>query len=146
PTVATGSRGIITYNYGSGLDDAISRLTSLSDNGGNTLETYSYLGLSTVVKRAHPAPTNGLDLTYIGTGTGDAGDQYTGLDRFGRVVEQKWQTEQATPTVTDDFTYSYDRDNNRLNRNNQLHTAFNETYGYDNLNQLTSFARGTHTI
>jgi RHS repeat-associated protein len=85
-------------------------------------------------------------LTYIGTGTGDAGDQYTGLDRFGRVVEQKWQSEQPTPTVTDDFTYSYDRDSNRLNRNNQLHTAFNETYGYDNLNQLTSFARGTHTI
>jgi RHS repeat-associated protein len=146
PTVATGSRGIITYNYASGLDDAISRLTSLSDNGGNTLETYSYLGLGTVVKRAHPSPMNGLDLTYNGTGTGDAGDKYTGLDRFGRIVEQKWQTEQMTPTVTDDFTYTYDRDNNRLSRTNNLNTAFNETYGYDNLNQLTSFARGTHTI
>ena len=30
-----------------------------------------------------------------GTGTGEAGDQYTGLDRFGRVVEQKWQSEQS---------------------------------------------------
>jgi RHS repeat-associated protein len=103
-----------------------------------------------VVKRAHPSPTNGLDLTYIGTGTGDAGDQYTGLDRFGRVVEQKWQTEQMTPTVTDDFTYGYDRDSNRLFRNNLVNTAFGELYhangssnGYDNLNQLVAFARGT---
>jgi hypothetical protein len=35
-----------------------------------------YVGL---YDRAHPLPTNGLDLTYIGTGSGDAGDQYTGL-------------------------------------------------------------------
>jgi RHS repeat-associated protein len=121
----------------------------LSDTSG-TLESYSYLGLGIVVKRAHPFPTNGLDLTYIGLGTGDAGDQYTGLDRFGRVVEQKWQTEQMTPTVTDDFTYGYDRDSNRLYRKNLVNTAFSELYhangssnGYDNLNQLVAFARGT---
>src|SRR5262249_39096257 len=72
-------KGLVTYNYASGVDDSISRLTSLTqtDNTSHvtTLESYSYLGLSTVVKRAHPAanngPTNGLDLTYIGTGTGD---------------------------------------------------------------------------
>ena len=46
---------------------------SLSDNNSNTLESYSYLGLGTVVKRAHPQPTNGLDLTYITAGgSGDA--------------------------------------------------------------------------
>jgi RHS repeat-associated protein len=44
------------------------------------------------------------------------------------------------------FTYSYDRDSNRLSRTNVLHSAFNENYGYDNLNQLTSFTRGTHSI
>jgi hypothetical protein len=34
-----------------------------------------------------------VDLTYIKQGVegnGDAGDQYTGLDRFGRVVDQRW--------------------------------------------------------
>jgi RHS repeat-associated protein len=141
---------VLNYNYASGLDDSISRLTSLSDTSG-TLEQYSYLGLSTVVKRAHPLPTNGLDLTYITPGgSGDAGDQYTGLDRFGRVVEQKWQTEQMTPTVTDDFKYGYDRDSNRLYRTNEVNHNFDELYhangssnGYDNLNQLTAFARGT---
>jgi len=75
----------LNYNYASGLDSTISRLSSLSDNSG-TLESYAYVGLGTVVKRAHPQPN--VDLTYITAGgSGDGGDQYTGLDRFGRVVE-----------------------------------------------------------
>src|SRR5262249_51654654 len=67
---------VLTFNYSSGLNDAISRLSSLSDATG-TLESYDYLGLSTVVRRAHPEP--GVDLTYIkqiGENNGDAGDQY----------------------------------------------------------------------
>ena len=68
----------------------LSRLSSLSDTSG-TLESYDYLGLGTVVRRGHSQP--GIDLTYIkqtGESSGDAGDQYTGLDRFGRVVDQRW--------------------------------------------------------
>jgi hypothetical protein len=73
----------IGYNYSSGLNDSISRLSSITDSG-TTLESYSYLGLGTVVIRSHPQP--GVDLTYVkqsGESTGDAGDQYIGLDRFG---------------------------------------------------------------
>jgi RHS repeat-associated protein len=142
---------VLNYNYASGVDDSISRLSSLSDTSG-TLESYSYLGLSTVVKRAHPLPTNGLDLTYITAGgSGDAGDQYTGLDRFGRIVDQKWQQNTTpNPTITDEFKYGYDRDSNRLYRTNEVNHSFDELYhangssnGYDNLNQLVAFARGT---
>ena len=52
-----------------------------------TLEGYKYLGLSTVVERDHAIP--GVNQTFISqTGsTGDAGDKYTGLDRFGRVAD-----------------------------------------------------------
>ena len=129
------------------MDSTISRLTSLSDNSG-TLESLSYLGLGTVVKRAHPQPN--VDLTYITAGgSGDGGDQYTGLDRFGRVVEQKWYNN-TTATTTDDFKYGYDRDSNVLWRTNEINHAFDELYhangsskGYDNLNQLMAFARGT---
>jgi hypothetical protein len=49
---------VLTYNYSPGLADAISRLSSISDTGA-TLESYSYLGLDTVVKRAHPQPNVG---------------------------------------------------------------------------------------
>src|SRR5262249_9477384 len=127
--------------------NSISRLSSLSDSGG-TLEAYSYLGLAMVVKRAHSQP--GVDLTYIkqtGEGNGDAGDQYTGLDRFGRVVDQRRLD--GSGTATDRFKYGYDRDGNRLYRDNLLNNNFDELYhangasnGYDSLNQLTDFRRG----
>src|SRR5439155_20779322 len=130
------------------LADTISRLDSLSDTSG-TLESDSYLGLDTVVKRAHSQP--GVDLTYIkqsGESNGDAGDQYTGLDRFGRVVDQRWIVT-ANGSHTDRFQYGYDRDSNALYRNNLVNTAFGELYhangasnGYDNLNQLSGFLRG----
>jgi RHS repeat-associated protein len=139
---------VITFNYNSGLDSGISRLSSISD-GATTLEVYSYLGEAMVVKRAHPQP--GVDLTYIkqtGESNGDAGDQYTGLDRFGRIVDQRWIVT-STGTATERFKYGYDRDGNRLYRDNLVNAAFGELYhangaanGYDNLNQLKGFARG----
>jgi RHS repeat-associated protein len=140
---------VLRYNYGAGVDDAISRLTSLSDNTG-ILEAYHYLGLNTVVIRSHPQP--GVDLTYVkqpGEPNGDAGDQYTGLDRFGRVVDQRWLVT-SDGSTTDRFQYGYDPDGNRLYRNNRVNAAFGELYeasgtdnGYDLLNRLTDFARGT---
>jgi RHS repeat-associated protein len=135
---------VLNFNYSTGLNDNISRLSSLSDSTG-TLESYDYLGVGTVVRRAHPQP--GVDLTYIkqtGEGNGDAGDQYTGLDRFDRVFDQRW-LKTSTGSATDRFQYTYDRDGNRLTRSNLVNGAFNESYSYDNLNQLTSFARGSHS-
>ena len=76
---------VLDYNYNTGLNSSISRLSSISDSSG-TLESDLYLGLDTVVERDHPQ-TN-VNQTYISQsgGTGDAGDKYIGLDRFGRVV------------------------------------------------------------
>jgi RHS repeat-associated protein len=47
----------------------------------------------------------------------------------------------------DRYGYTYDRNSNRLTRSNALAAAFSETYSYDALNQLQSFARtgGTTT-
>ena len=36
---------------------------------------------------------------------GSGGDQYVGLDRFGRVVDQNWVN--AAGTTVDGYTYSY---------------------------------------
>lgn len=140
---------VVTYNYASGLDDSISRLSSISDTSA-TLEALSFLGLGTVVKRAHPEAA--LDLTYIkmaSESVGDAGDQYTGLDRFDRVVDQRW-VDSVSGVAKDRFQYGYDRDSNRLYRENLVNVAFSELYhangagnGYDLLNQLTAFSRGT---
>src|SRR5205085_6388350 len=106
------------YNYNTGLDTSISRLSSIHDSTA-TLESYKYLGLNTVVERDHPQ-TN-VNQTFISQsgGTGDAGDQYTGLGRFGWVVEQDWYNT-STSTSTDDFQYGYDQDGNVLYKNNLL--------------------------
>jgi RHS repeat-associated protein len=150
PTSLTYPNGrVITYNYNTGLDSTISRLSSLSDSSG-TLEAYTYLGLSTVVQRAQPQA--GIELTYLkqtGESNGDAGDKYIGLDRFGRVVDQRWLNT-STGTATDRFQYGYDADGNVLYKSNLVNSGLSELYhangasnGYDGLNQLTGSARGT---
>ncbi len=138
----------VTYNYGTGIDNTISRLTSISDTTG-TLEAYLYLDLNTVVQRTRPQINEEMTLISQTSSTGDGGDQYTGLDRFGRIVEVNWYNT-STSTSTDDFQYGYDQDSNVLYKNNILDSVFSELYhtsgsgnGYDNLNQLSAFARGT---
>jgi RHS repeat-associated protein len=131
----------LNYNYNTGLDSNISRLSSISDSGG-TLESYLYLGLGTVVERDHPQ--NNVNQTYISQngGTGDAGDQYVGLDRFGRVVDQNWYNT-TTKISTDRFQYGYNQDSDALYKQNLVDAAMSELYQYDNLHQLTNFQRGT---
>ena len=74
---------------------------------------------------------------------GAAGDKYTGLDRFGRVADQRWvRTAGSTTIDLDRFVYTYDRNGNPISRSLPLNKAYNESYTYDGLNQLTSFARG----
>jgi RHS repeat-associated protein len=146
--------------YNTGTDDALSRLSFLADDDGaggigTHLEEYSYLGLSTVVKRAHPEP--GVDLTYIQQSgdplaNTDGGDQYTGLDRFGRIIDQLW-IQTASGSAADRFQYGYDRDNNRLYEANLVAEALGQPFdelfhlsgagnGYDGLERITDFALG----
>lgn len=66
-----------------------------------------------MVTCAHSQPN--VDLSYVkrsGESVADAGDQYTGLDRFGRVVDQRWLNP-STGTATDRFQYGYDLVGNR---------------------------------
>src|SRR5579884_3169033 len=135
---------VLNFNYNTGLDSNISRLSSISDSA-NTLESYKYLGLDTVVERDHPQ--NNVNLSYIKQSgdtqaNNDGGDQYTGLDRFGRVIDQNW-VNATTGTSTDRFQYGYNQDSDVLYRQNLVDAAMSELYTYDNLSQLTSFQRGT---
>jgi RHS repeat-associated protein len=143
----------INYDYGSdltntnaALDNAIGRLDAIVDGAnsgdvGTVLEQYSYLGLSTIVARNHPQTD--INLTYVGTSgsIGSGGDQYVGLDQFGRVVDQNW-VDTSTGQSTDNFTYSYDANSNVAAENNLLDTAYSQTFTYDPLNRLASNTLG----
>ncbi|EQD31400.1 hypothetical protein B1B_18154 [mine drainage metagenome] len=50
---------------------------------------------------------------------GSGGDQYVGLDQFGRVVNQNW-VNASTGQSADNFTYSYDANSNVLSKDNVL--------------------------
>ena len=135
----------VYYNYAaSGVGVPLNRLDNIADNaqGTTTYAQYTYLGAGTVVSVAHPQFTNGLNLTYGSAGT------YGGFDRFGRVIDQKWQNDAATTTF-DRYTYGYDANSNRLYRKNEVARAasvkFDEEYSYDNLDRLKESHRGLLT-
>ena len=141
------------------LDNAISRVTGLQDHAGSAagtvLDAYMYLGLGTIVQQTQG---NGVDLSYIQENGGssyntDAGDQYTGLDRFGRIIDQNWSPISAVASPTDRFQNGYDRSSNVLDKNNLVSSSNSELYhanssssgdnntAYDSLNRLGNFRR-----
>ena len=131
----------VVFGYGSGVDDAISRLTTVAD-GANTVEVLLYLGLGMVAMRTHAE--TGVNLSYLkqsGEPDGDAGDPYTGLDRFGRIVDQRWIN--SSNTDLDRNQYGYDRAGNRLFKHNTVISDLSEQYAYDALGQLTDYQQGT---
>ncbi|HZL24932.1 MAG TPA: RHS repeat-associated core domain-containing protein, partial [Acidobacteriaceae bacterium] len=76
-------------------------------------------------------------------------DRYTGLDRFGRNIDQNY-INTSTGVSTDRFQYGYDPNSNVLYKSNLVSSANSELYhlngssnGYDNLNRLPAFSRGT---
>lgn len=151
----------IVYSYDNYLDRITGRPTAIGDvlstgvqnpstltNPWSTptasstyLEEYKYLGLGTVVERIRAGGDS--KLTYVASsGTGDAGDQYTGLDRFGRIVDQRW-VKISTGADLDRYQYAYDRNSNPIGKINTLNTGLGEKYTYDDLNRLTAFSQGT---
>ncbi len=99
------------------------------------LAQYSYLGLGTIVIEDYQEPDVKLD--YFGGTSGT----YAGFDRFGRVVDQKWYDYGAS-AIRDQYTYGYDRADNRKYRENVGPSAKDELYAYDGMYQLTNFDRG----
>ena len=141
----------LDYNYSgtnlnSALDNAIGRLDSISDGAnsgdvGQVLQQYSYLGLSTIV--AENDPQTDINLTYLGSAgsIGAGGDQYVGLDQFGRVVDQNW-INSSTGVSTNNLTYAYDANSNVTSENSLLDSAYSQAFTYDQLNRLASNTLG----
>jgi len=122
-----------------------SSTTYADEDDETTYAAYTYLGAGTIVRIAHPAVQGGLVLNY------DPNDNqtYTGWDRFGRVVDQTWK---VGSTTVDSYGYAYDRNSNRLYRENLLQASLSELYHannptpgteYDGLDRLKEWYRGT---
>jgi len=83
---------------------------------------------------------NPFVLTY---GTGGT---YAGLDRFGRIVKQKWEIKGASPeSILDRYEYAYDRMSSRKSRDvtpTSPPSGKDEYYVYDGLHRLEKYNRG----
>ena len=140
---------VLNYSYGTagGMNDLLSRIESLLDNDGTTqLAVYTRVGVDRTVQVSSPQP--GTELTYIklaGEPNGDGGDQYTGWDRFSRVIDQRWITT-GSGTALERVQYGFDQAGNRIWRDNLVGDATSanqdEFYTYDGLYQLATLQRG----
>ena len=98
----------VQYGYGTtgAVDDIMSRLADHRRQHGVRCAAYKYLGARQIVEENYDEAS--VKLTYL-----DSSGNVTGLDRFGRVVDQLWERYGDDPTVLDEYTYTYDRAGNR---------------------------------
>ena len=131
----------VNYDYSGAIDNVMSRLSAIFDDanddgdidtGEDVYASYKYLGAGRIVEENYEQAD--VKLTYL-----DSSDNVTGLDRFGRVVDQVWEDYSGTPTAIDRYTYTYDRASSRIARDNELHSALGEDYIYDNLDRLAEW-------
>jgi len=156
---------VITYDYGTSgsANDSLSRVGSIVDDdaGSTHLADYSYLGLgpargaqptldapfiSGTIEVDYTEPD--IKYTLVGTAGGndpDTGDIYRGLDRFGRIKDCYWY-DYGSSTDIDRIKYGYDRNGNRIWRENTVAASygkhFDELYGYDLIDRLKAMDRG----
>ncbi|MCI0539757.1 MAG: transglycosylase SLT domain-containing protein [Verrucomicrobiales bacterium] len=141
PTSSNPTTRLLSYDYASGADANLNRVSKLLDGAADRL-VYSYLGLQEIIRLQYSEP--GMELTYLKQGSesnGPAGDQYNGLDRFGRCVDQRWLKTSDGSSV-ERVKYGFDRASNRLWRENSGTTGQDFIHAYDGLNRLSRFRRG----
>jgi len=127
-----------TYGASGSADDNLNRLAAINDDSsgspGAALAQYTYLGRGTVVIQDYPQPDVKLDLF------GGTSGSYTGIDRFGRIVDQRWYDYGASADA-DRIKHGYDRASNRTYRENTTTTGKDEFYTYYGLNRLRAVGR-----
>ncbi|MDB5348633.1 MAG: repeat-associated core domain protein, partial [Schlesneria sp.] len=151
PTTLTYPNGrVLTYGYGTtnGVDDALSRVSSLIDDDVSSthLANYSFVGLGAYVVVDYTQPDVKYTLVDLsGSNDPDPGDIYSGWDRFGRVKDCRWY-DYGHSTEVARLKYGYGRTSDRLWRADlvaqSLGKNFDELYSYDGLHRLKDMQRG----
>jgi len=159
----------ITYGYGSGVDDRINRLTSITPGtDSDAIVEYSRLGLDMFAVVDYPLADVQLDRTFSrdgkrrasGFNTQDKG-VYPGWDRHGRVAIQAWLDGNLTAVTSGagsgypsrpplfDEGYSYDAASNRTGKDDMRPgvkwTNPDSRYSYDGLHRLSEAKKHLRT-
>jgi RHS repeat-associated protein len=143
-TYPTSSRVVeVEYGAANSMDDHLGRVSALQVTGEtDELVNYAYCGRAWQVRVGYPAP--GVELKYrqlSGERPGDAGDPYTGYDRFGRTVDMPW-VKSSDGSVIERSGYGFDASSRRIWQTRPLTDTQDQQYGYDALSQVSVAARG----
>jgi RHS repeat-associated protein len=140
----------VEYGYGSedSIDDLTNRIKEVKD-GETPLVEYMRRGINSTVQIKYLEPN--VEMTYIketSAPVGDAGDRYTGLDRFNRIEDIRWKDSTSAADV-ERYQYGFDRAGNRTWRRHvnapdtsETNGGWDEAYAYDGLYQLIGMGRG----
>ena len=135
---AQARRTSLIYPNGRQLDytyDALQRVQTIKDDGASSnLAQYSYIGAERVLQRLYQ---NGTVLTYLD----DAGAADVGYDALRRPIQRR-DLHSAGKSLIVGFTYSYDREGNKIDEGKLHSAATSELYTYDSVYRITDFARG----
>ena len=145
-TYPNGRQEHILYPSDSTIGGHLIRADAQAEDSAGTIKhaQYTYFGSGSILAETRPEVTNGtnvglrLDLGVSGS--------YSGMDRFGRVTNQRWKTTSGTAREWDRFAYTYDRASRRLTRDltwTGAPTIQDEVYTYDTLDRLATFKKGT---
>lgn len=143
----------LEYQYDSGsISDALNRVAGLNGYAHNpstgiiTLGQFEYMGSGTPTKNTFPEPNLRHSWKMQPSeAVEDAGDQYTGYDRFGRVKRSRWFHEGSSLEPLVDLTWNYDRSSNKMQRLDLLAPSLarqDQAAEYDLQSRVTSWARG----
>ena len=114
----------VNFTYNSGTDDAISRVSSVSDTSG-TLASLTYRGLGTVMS------------TSFGSGINSA----ITLDQFANIASISW-TPTGSDTPISAYAYTHDDDGNTLSKTDEVNADFSQLNTFNNVNEQTGYQEG----
>lgn len=78
---------VVGYVYASGAANKLSRVSTIQFDSTDIVH-YEYLGLNEVVIQSYVEPSSDVIYTLA---TGSGSNPYAGLDRFGRIIDLKWE-------------------------------------------------------
>jgi YD repeat-containing protein len=142
----------VSYEYGAAgsIDDVLNRVQSVHDDDLTVLAEFQYLGSVMPVVTSLPQPAIQRRWKKLsGQPDGDAGDPYTGYDRFGRTEQMQWWTTGGSPASLVNVQWGYNRASQKTWRKDLLapgSTGQDQHFGYDGLNQATERQRGLLNI
>ncbi len=155
---------VLEYQYGAGLNDAISRVENLEIDDWVEVVKYDYIGSGVFAQVDYVGPSGSTDVQLDRTASADgkrntqghttqSSGVYPGLDRFGRVQRQDW-VDGGFDEGPDDYPdrpqvvalgYAYDAAGNRtqmVDQRPQSNWKHSFEFEYDGLHRLTDADRG----